>query len=102
MFKLNNKTITLNILFVSYNNEKIRLGYKSKHNFKHENQVILLMLTDGKKWHYLSVKSVPALLKAITSNHIGDFYCLNCFHSYRTEKKLKKHERIAMIMIIVM
>ena len=26
MFKLNNKTITLNILFVSYNNEKIRLG----------------------------------------------------------------------------
>ena len=102
MFKLNNKTITLNILFVSYNNEKIRLGYKSKHNFKHENQVILLMLTDGKKWHYLSVKSVPALLKAITSNHIGDFYCLNCFHSYRTEKKLKKHERVAMIMIIVM
>ena len=102
MFKLNNKTITLNILFVSYNNEKIRLGYKSKHNFKHENQVILLMLTDGKKWHYLSVKSVPALLKAITSNHIGDFYCLNCFHSYRTEEKLKKHERIAMIMIIVM
>ena len=100
MFKLNNKTITLNI--VSYNNEKIRLGYKSKHNFKHENQVILLMLTDGKKWHYLSVKSVPALLKAITSNHIGDFYCLNCFHSYRTEKKLKKHERVAMIMIIVM
>ena len=64
--------------------------------------MILLMLTDGKKWHYLSVKSVPALLKAITSNHIGDFYCLNCFHSYRTEKKLKKHERIAMIMIIVM
>ena len=102
MFKLNNKTITLNILFVSYNNEKIRLGQKSKHNFKRENQVILLMLTDGKKWHYLSVKSVPALLKAITSNHIGDFYCLNCFHSYRTEKKLKKHERIAMIMIIVM
>ena len=39
-----------------------------------------LMLTDGKKWHYLGVKSVPALLKAITSNHIGDFYCLNCFH----------------------
>ena len=48
------------------------------------------MLTDGKKWHYLSVKSVSALLKAITSNHIGDFYCLNCFHSYRTEKKTQK------------
>ena len=29
-----------------------------------------------------------------TSNHHGDFYCLNCFHSYRTLNKLKKHERV--------
>ena len=48
-FELNNKTIALNILFVPYNTEKIRLAYKSKHNFKRENQVILLMITDGKK-----------------------------------------------------
>ena len=39
----------LNIIFVPYNAEKIRLPYKSKHNFKRENQVILLMITDGKK-----------------------------------------------------
>ena len=55
-FELNNKSIALNILFVPYNTEKIRLAYKSKHNFKRENQVILLMITDGKKWHYLAVK----------------------------------------------
>ena len=48
-FELNNKSISLNILFVRYNTEKIRLVYKSKYNFKHENQVILLMITDGKK-----------------------------------------------------
>ena len=48
-FELNNKSIALNILFVPYNTEKIRLAYKSKHNFKRENQVILLMITDGKK-----------------------------------------------------
>ena len=47
-----------------------------------------------KKWHYLTVKSLPALLKGISSNHVGDFYCLNCFHSYRTEKRQKKHERV--------
>ena len=52
------------------------------------------MITDGKKWHYLAVKSVPALLRGITSNHNGDFYCLNCFHSYSTKNKLKKHERV--------
>ena len=86
--------IALNILFVLYNTEKIRLAYKSKHNLKHENQVILLMITDSKSWHYLAVKSLSALLRGITSNHDGDFYCLNCFRSYRTEKKLKKHESV--------
>ena len=52
------------------------------------------MITDGKKWHYLAVKSLSALLKRITSKHKEDFYCLNCFHSYSTEKKLKKHEKV--------
>ena len=52
------------------------------------------MITDGKKWHYLAVKSLSALLRGITSNHNGDFYCLNCFHSYSTKEKLKKHEKV--------
>ena len=52
------------------------------------------MITDGKKWHYFAVKSLSVLLRGITSNHNGDFYCLNYFHSCRTEKKLKKHERV--------
>ena len=89
-FQQNNKTIALNILFVPHNTEKIRLAYKSKHNFKRENQVILLMITDGKKWHYLTVKNLSALLKGISLNHVGEFYCLNCFHSYRTEKKTSR------------
>ena len=72
-----------------YNAERIRLACKSKHNFMRENQVILLMITDGKKWHYLAVKSLSAMLRGITSNHHGDFYCLNCFHSYRTQKTQK-------------
>ena len=37
-------------------------------------------------------KSVPALLRGITSNHNGDFYCLNCFHSYSIEKNSKSME----------
>ena len=49
------------------------------------------MITDGKKWHYLTVKKNSALLRGITSKHVGDFYCLNCFLSYRTENKLKKY-----------
>ena len=40
------------------------------------------------------MQSLSALLKGISSNHVGDFYCLNCFHSYRTKNKLKKHKRV--------
>ena len=37
---------------------------------------------------------MSALFRGITSSNNGDFYCLNCFHSYRTLNKLKKHERV--------
>ena len=56
-----------------------------QNNLKRENQVILLMITDGEKWHYLAVKKLSALFKGITSKHKEDFYCLNCFHSYSTK-----------------
>ena len=39
-----------------YNTEEIIHRYNSKYNLNHENQVILLMITDRKKWHYLAVK----------------------------------------------
>ena len=51
--------------------------------------------SDGvNNWHYLAVKSLSKLLRGMTSNHNGDFYYLNCFHSHRTKTKLKKHEKI--------
>ena len=59
------------------------------------------MITDVKKWHCLAVKSLPALFKGITSNNNGEFYCLNCFQSYRTENNLKNMNKYVMIMIIV-
>ena len=78
-------------MFVSYNTKQTRPAYISKYNRKRHNQVNLLMITgDDKKWHYLAVKSLSKLLRGITSNHNGDYYCLNCFHSYRTEKKTLK------------
>ena len=53
------------------------------------------MITNGYgDWHYLAIKSIPALLRGVASTHNVDFYCLNCFHSYRTQATLEKHERI--------
>ena len=41
-------------------------------------------------WH----KKLSALFCEITSKHDGDFYCLNCLYSFRTENKLKEHENV--------
>ena len=76
------------------NTKKISVVYRSKHNNKREKQVILLMIGDGKKYHYLAVTNLSALLQKISSNHKEDFYCLNCFNSYTTKNKLKEHEEI--------
>ena len=72
----------------------INLTYKSKYNRKRENQVVLLMITNGEQWHYMALKSVRTddgfnrptslsrLFRGITANHNGHFYCMNCLHSF--------------------
>ena len=89
-----NNDIALNILYVPHNTRKIQAAYKSKQNLTCNKQVILLMITDGEKWHYLVVKNLPGLRRRITSNHKEDLYCLNCFCSYRTRNKLEAHKKI--------
>ena len=80
-------------MHVPHNTKKIEIAYKSKHNLTREKQVILLMISNGENWHYLTAKNVSGLLRGITSKHVGDFYCLNCFHSYSTKNKLKSHKK---------
>ena len=59
---MNNKSIALNILQID-NQEKINHYYKSEQNKTRENKVILLMITDNEKQHYLAVKKLNELLK---------------------------------------
>ena len=87
-------SIALNILYVPHKTGKLHLAYKSKYNLTREKQVILLMITDGEKWHYIAVKRLSGLLRGVTGNNYSDFYCLNCFHTYRTENKLEKRKKI--------
>ena len=51
-FEQNNKIIALNILFAPRNTETIRVVYRSEYKHKCEEQVNLLMITDGNKWQY--------------------------------------------------
>ena len=93
-FELNNKDVALSILCVPFNTKKIEIVYKSKYNLVRDNQIILLMISNGENWHYVAVKSLSRLLRGITSNHDGDYYCLNCFNSYRTENKRNAHKNM--------
>ena len=101
------KAIAFNILYVPQNKKEIGVSYKSKYNRKRENQVVLLMIADGKKHHYLALKSIPTangynrpieslsrLLRRVTSNHDGDFYCMSYFHSICSDNSLRKHKRL--------
>ena len=93
MFERNNPTIATNILYIK--EKEILTAYISQHNSTREKQIILLMISNEEKegWRYLPVKNLPALLRRITSKNNGDFCCLNC-HSFRTENKLKSHEKL--------
>ena len=56
-----------------------------------------------RRWHYLAVKKLSALLRRITPKHHGDFYCLNCLHSFATTtKNLNRIKKYAKIKISVM
>ena len=95
--------------------KKINLTYKSKYNRKRKTQVVLLMITNGEKWHYIAlkslrtdnefnrpIKSLSRLFRGITSTNHGDFYCLGCLHSFRTDNALKNMKDYAVITIIAM
>ena len=41
-----------------------------------------------------SCKDLSSSLQEIKSKHNGDYYCVNCLHSFRTEKKLKTHKNV--------
>ena len=79
--------------------EKIYPAYVLKHNSNRQKQVMLLMILKEEGWHYLAVKNLSALLRRTTSKTNGDFYCLNCLHSFKTKNKtnlnhIKKYVKI--------
>ena len=52
------------------------------------------MISEGEKYHYLAITNLSGLLQVNSSNHEGEFYCLNCFNSYTSKNKHKEHEEI--------
>ena len=58
-FEMNNKLVALNVLQEA--DKKINHFYKSEFNKTREDKVILLMINDNEKQHYLAVKRLNGL-----------------------------------------
>ena len=84
------------IFFLYIKEKEIDPAYISNINSNCDEKTILLMILSEEKkgWHYLVIKKLSALLHVITSQHKGDFYSLNCLHSFWTENILKSHEKV--------
>ena len=106
-FERLNSDIALNILYVPFEEENVLPEYISNRNFDKKDQAILLKISDGKgKWHFLALpsvldedgvkrpyKSLSRLMEGISSNSHENYYCLGCFHYFRTKTTLiEKHQ----------
>ena len=91
-----NTNITLNIFSAHETSKKLNNIRVSKYNRIRPNKILLLMITDGEKWHFTSVKNENRLFRHIYSKYNDAYYCLNCRQSYGTDKLLKKHERLCL------
>ena len=93
MFEKNYLTIAFNILLIK--EKEVLPGFISKHNSTCEKKIILMIPNKEKEgWCYFAVKKLFALLHRKSSKRKGDFYFLNCLNSFRTENKLKSHEKV--------
>ena len=68
-------------------------AYISKINSNCEKQ-ILFQLNVIIPYYYYKHYFKWIISRGITSKYHGDFYCLNCLHSFRTKSKLRTHEKV--------
>ena len=61
-FEKNNEIIALNIVYLPYSTEEVRHACKSKYNLQRKNQLILLMITDGKKMAFSCCKKIVCII----------------------------------------
>ena len=116
-FEKLNEDIALNFMYIPFNkedddnvNETIDVEQEciSDFNFTRKKQVVLLKISNGKKWHFLalksdqeenskfirSTKSFSSLMASIISNSHENHYCFGCFHSFRCNSTLEKHTEL--------
>ena len=91
-FEKNNPGIAVNVLFSNNKNQNIYTARRSERNVKCKKQVNLLMIVDGEKRHYTTIKSISRLLSKLNGKTRRAYhFCMNCLNGFRTESARDKH-----------
>ena len=90
-FENHNSSISVNVF--GYENLVYTLRI-SKHNYKRESTVNLLLISDDTKQHYCWIKHISKLLSLQTSKHGHVRHvCFRCLNTFNSEKSLaSQHE----------
>ena len=89
-FENHNSSISVNVF--GYEKAVYRLRI-SKHNYKRESTVNLLLISDDTKQHYCWIKDISKLLSLQTSKdgHVRHV-CFRCLNTFKTRKSLTSHD----------
>ncbi|XP_057294631.1 uncharacterized protein LOC130623161 [Hydractinia symbiolongicarpus] len=88
-FERNNPDIAVNVLYVT--GKSFNILRRSAFN-EREKQANLLLLTDEKRNHYVTIKNISRLLGSeISKDHGKMSFCLNCLQGFQTIESRDNH-----------
>ena len=90
-----NNNISVNVLAVKRNEDEQKEGQfyiVRKSKLKEGKVVDLLLIEDGERRHYTTIKNLSRLLRSSTSSHKGKHYfCRNCLQGFHSLESKNKH-----------
>ena len=99
-FEKNNPGMAVNVLLSKKKSQNIYTVRRSKHNVKCKKQVNLLMIEDGEKRHYISIKNISRLLSKLNGKTRRAYYfCMNCLNGFHIASARDKHVSTAVAIV---
>ena len=91
-FDKNKPGIAVNVLFSNKKSQNIYTARRSQRNVKCKKQFNLLIIVDGEKSHYITIKSISRLLSKLNGKTKRAYhFCMNCLNRFRTLSARDKH-----------
>ena len=91
-FDKNNPGIAVNVLFSNKKSQNIYTACRSECNVKCKKQVNLLVIVNGEKRHYITIKSISRLSSKLNGKTQHAYhYRMNCLNDFRIESARDKH-----------